>query len=127
MTLAKVPLSSFFLRRQNVIFDGALNAHRLPCEAREAPFVMPLELVRAEGLEPPQLASPEPKSGASTNSATPASGDFSTWAPSASAALYTSLPVLRHRKKRYGPATGLTYSASPFGRQESDCAIRALG
>lgn len=32
------------------------------------------DLVRAEGLEPPQLAPPEPKSGASTNSATPARG-----------------------------------------------------
>jgi hypothetical protein len=30
-------------------------------------------LVRAEGLEPPQLSSLEPKSSASTNSATPAS------------------------------------------------------
>ena len=31
------------------------------------------ELVRVEGLEPPRLAAPEPKSGASTNFATPAS------------------------------------------------------
>ena len=30
-------------------------------------------LVRAEGLEPPRLAAPDPKSGASANSATPAS------------------------------------------------------
>src|SRR5262245_21206014 len=30
------------------------------------------QLVRAEGLEPPRLASPEPKSGASTSFATPA-------------------------------------------------------
>ncbi len=29
-------------------------------------------VVRVEGLEPPQLSSPEPKSGASTNSAIPA-------------------------------------------------------
>lgn len=29
-------------------------------------------MVRVEGLEPPRLAAPEPKSGASTNSATPA-------------------------------------------------------
>ncbi len=33
---------------------------------------LPRKLVRAEGLEPPRLASPEPKSGASTSSATPA-------------------------------------------------------
>ena len=31
-------------------------------------------MVRVKGLEPPRLAAPEPKSGASTNSATPASG-----------------------------------------------------
>ena len=31
-----------------------------------------MELVRAEGLEPPQLASLEPKPSASTSSATPA-------------------------------------------------------
>jgi hypothetical protein len=29
-------------------------------------------VVRVKGLEPPRLAAPEPKSGASTNSATPA-------------------------------------------------------
>jgi hypothetical protein len=31
-----------------------------------------LPLVRVKGLEPPRLAAPEPKSGASANSATPA-------------------------------------------------------
>ncbi len=31
-----------------------------------------ISLVRVEGLEPPRLAAPEPKSGASTNFATPA-------------------------------------------------------
>ena len=30
------------------------------------------KVVRVEGLEPPRLAAPEPKSGASTNFATPA-------------------------------------------------------
>jgi hypothetical protein len=44
-------------------------------------------VVRAEGLEPPRLSSPEPKSGASTNSATPASRCLAwenppLWAPS---------------------------------------------
>ena len=33
---------------------------------------MGLRMVRVEGLEPPRLAAPEPKSGASTNFATPA-------------------------------------------------------
>ena len=32
------------------------------------------DLVRVKGLEPPRLAAPEPKSGASTNFATPAFG-----------------------------------------------------
>ena len=31
-----------------------------------------IKVVRVKGLEPPRLAAPEPKSGASTNSATPA-------------------------------------------------------
>ena len=31
-----------------------------------------INMVRVKGLEPPRLAAPEPKSGASTNSATPA-------------------------------------------------------
>jgi hypothetical protein len=34
-------------------------------------------VVRAEGLEPPQLSSLEPKSSASTNSATPAKSKLS--------------------------------------------------
>ena len=34
-------------------------------------------MVRVEGLEPPRLAAPEPKSGASTNFATPALESYS--------------------------------------------------
>ena len=45
-----------------------LNVHFLPL----IPAFGGLYLVRAEGLEPPHLSVPEPKSGASTNSATPA-------------------------------------------------------
>ena len=37
-----------------------------------------LGVVRAEGLEPPRLSSLEPKSSASTNSATPAEGTLGT-------------------------------------------------
>ena len=37
-----------------------------------ADFTSKFEMVRVKGLEPPRLAAPEPKSGASTNSATPA-------------------------------------------------------
>jgi hypothetical protein len=35
-------------------------------------FCLDFNMVRAEGLEPPRLAAPEPKSGASANFATPA-------------------------------------------------------
>ena len=35
-------------------------------------MIIGLIVVRVEGLEPPRLAAPEPKSGASTNFATPA-------------------------------------------------------
>ena len=38
----------------------------------ELSISQPCVLVRVEGLEPPRLAAPEPKSGASTNFATPA-------------------------------------------------------
>ena len=40
--------------------------------AGQGPAAVTQDLVRAEGLEPPQLSSLEPKSSASTNSATPA-------------------------------------------------------
>ncbi len=50
-------------------------------------------MVRAEGFEPPRLASLEPKSSASTNSATPA-------AARRSAALYNMVraPCQRHKR-----------------------------
>jgi hypothetical protein len=35
-------------------------------------MILIIMMVRVEGLEPPRLAAPEPKSGASTNFATPA-------------------------------------------------------
>jgi hypothetical protein len=41
-------------------------------EKRSVQFETYGEVVRVKGLEPPRLAAPEPKSGASTNSATPA-------------------------------------------------------
>ena len=41
-------------------------------------------MVRVEGLEPPRLAAPEPKSGASTNFATPASPETKSLFPSLS-------------------------------------------
>ena len=44
----------------------------LPFKALEGFQAGKFEMVRVEGLEPPRLAAPEPKSGASANSATPA-------------------------------------------------------
>ena len=53
------------------ITDHSLSKHLLPsigiCLSIFLGYV-----VRVEGLEPPRLAAPEPKSGASTNFATPA-------------------------------------------------------
>ena len=42
-------------------------------DLRDKLFVPFPYFVRVKGLEPPRLAAPDPKSGASTNSATPAS------------------------------------------------------
>ena len=47
------------------------------------------QLVRAKGLEPPRLSSPEPKSGASTNFATPAHG----LAAPSQGAVYSTAPA----------------------------------
>jgi hypothetical protein len=83
-TIWPVHLSAFskLLRHLRDAFDGDLDqllvlaaiAERTPA-SRWAPEVEDLKktrLVRVKGLEPPRLAAPEPKSGASTNSATPA-------------------------------------------------------
>ena len=42
--------------------------------------VLKKELVRVKGLEPPRPAPPEPKSGVSTNSTTPAVAHFNLFA-----------------------------------------------
>ena len=63
-----------------------------------------LRLVRAEGLEPPQLAPPEPKSGASTSSATPALGRGPKESlPSREARSISSEKVLRIKNMRVLP------------------------
>jgi hypothetical protein len=91
-----------------------------------------LELVRAEGLEPPRLSSPEPKSGASANSATPAFGAVvSERALSFGRALY-QLAAARQRKKSPRPALrpdhrGDGDGENPRGEQEDGCAIGGLG
>jgi hypothetical protein len=56
-------------------------------------------MVRAEGLEPPQLASPEPKSGASTNSATPAADAAPTRSASCFGRALYQLDCLAPQKK----------------------------
>jgi hypothetical protein len=58
--------------------------------------------VRAEGLEPPRLSSREPKSRASTNSATPAKG-ASTPNGQPGGAAYISTKHLAHAKKIGAP------------------------
>ena len=52
-------------------FCARRDCHMLLELIRRSCFAKTL-LVRVEGLEPPRLAAPEPKSGASTNFATPA-------------------------------------------------------
>src|SRR6516225_1667487 len=69
-----------------------------PLRARGRFFILPYanarkRLVRAEGLEPPQLSSLEPKSSASTNSATPAVIASNPAAMPRAAAYSTSLSV----------------------------------
>ena len=62
------------LHRQNLLKPDrrAAQASKLLKLLRRA--AKPAPLVRAEGLEPPRFSPPEPKSGASTSSATPARG-----------------------------------------------------
>jgi hypothetical protein len=61
-------------------------------------------MVRAEGLEPPRLSSREPKSRASTNSATPAKG-ASTPNGQPGGAAYISTNPLAHDKNMRSPRT----------------------
>src|SRR5579872_2877922 len=56
------------------------------------------QMVRAEGLEPPRLSPPEPKSGASTSSATPATRRRRE-SPAARAPLYNTLARTRQKKE----------------------------
>jgi hypothetical protein len=68
-------------------------------------------MVRAEGLEPPRLSSPEPKSGASTNSATPASRRLAWENPPLRAPSIASWPARARKKRR---AAGRAVSGRPF-------------
>src|SRR5712692_8101181 len=61
-------------------------------------------MVRAEGLEPPRLSSPEPKSGASTNSATPASRRLAWEDPPLRAPSISSCAARATKKRRNGAA-----------------------
>jgi hypothetical protein len=78
----RVIVNLFDARRQACIGGSATNpsggaAFRTgPPEIRHLQTLLK-RLVRAEGLEPPQLSSLEPKSSASTSSATPASSIMS--------------------------------------------------
>jgi hypothetical protein len=72
-------------------------------QSGDGPFVIPganaldQRLVRAEGLEPPQLSSLEPKSSASTSSATPAEKALGP-AAMLGAAAYNMSPSVRSKK-----------------------------
>src|SRR4051794_23523616 len=67
-----------------LVFQGSMRTRPLPPQVSSSvvqddpsharPMSCERSLVRAKGLEPPQLAPLEPKSSASTNSATPARG-----------------------------------------------------
>src|SRR3954463_1093005 len=75
-------------------------------------------LVRAEGLEPPQLSSLEPKSSASTNSATPAKGVALTPGTPRRRGLYHALARKHHtnRQCECGPRQGDDQSGSRRSR-----------
>src|SRR5215813_6262006 len=70
----------------------------------------PRRMVRAEGFEPPRLASLEPKSSASTNSATPAEGS----AAAARRGLYHAVPRAHH--KNGGAESALLPEQVPIDR-----------
>src|SRR5579871_6386857 len=71
------PENSRFCQAHGLRLAPVLSANRSPREDEGSPVIPDANakrrLVRAEGLEPPQLSSLEPKSSASTSSATPAS------------------------------------------------------
>ena len=68
--------------------------------------------MRAEGVEPPRLASPEPKSGASTSSATPATRDPS--GPSREKTSPPALgPLIARRSRESGGKSTRAASARP--------------
>ena len=60
-----------FVKVRNGLRNFAQSQLREQTEIDEKLFIF--KMVRVEGLEPPRLAAPEPKSGASANFATPAS------------------------------------------------------
>jgi hypothetical protein len=105
---------------------------RRPIVTWSSALAVAKEMVRAEGLEPPRLTSPEPKSGASTNSATPAAR-AGLASRIASGGLYTSLPGARHRKKQVHAPAGSFADHGGDGdaeqasrEQKARCALRAL-
>ncbi len=77
-------------------------------------------IVRAEGLEPPHLAMPEPKSGASASSATPARPAFSPNLPKDATATWLPTP----RRPSACPVRRLASSASMRGPTFSETAGR---
>ena len=70
-----------------------------------------VDLVRAEGLEPPRLSSPGPKPGASTSSATPAPMGGGGRSPTPEAPLYSIADSARTGQNLVSPKTAT--SAAP--------------
>jgi hypothetical protein len=75
-------------------------------------------VVRAEGLEPPRLSSREPKSRASTSSATPAEGTSPPNGQPGGAA-YNSTKPMAHAKK-LGPARKISAARRLLNRPVAD-------
>src|SRR5208337_1570202 len=128
--LANDTLNRFFPCRQNVILNrpDLVSSDLLRPESASRGH---LELVRAEELEPPRLSPPEPKSGASTNSATPA------LAAPPRARRHRALRRALYQLVRFTPEKRFACDSRPYGRrdgdgedprgeQENGCAVRRL-
>src|SRR5579863_6580592 len=84
-------------------------------------------MVRAEGLEPPRLSPPEPKSGASTNSATPASRRLAWEARRIGRGLYHLAPAAPQKKRRRRPtwiSRGKPLVPDQYGDRDGEQAAR---
>lgn len=93
----------------------------VPCVLRKSPYgpeyLNEIIMVRVEGLEPPCLAAPEPKSGASANFATPASSEADREARANRAVL--AKPFRAREGESTAPDRGTRQEAARAGRRRS--------